>query len=164
MKDMTVKRLTLMAMFIALVFVATFSIRIPTPTGGYLNLGDGMIYTISVVFGWQAGMIAGAFGSAFTDIVAAAPQWAIFTFIIKGLMGLVAGKFANSEKPYSIKTFAGILIATVIMVGGYYIAATVLLGNHIAALEGIPGNILQSVIGIAVYIPLTHLLKKAVLK
>lgn len=155
------KKLTLYSMFIALVFIATFSIKIFLPaTGGYLNLGDGVIYTIATVFGWQAGLIAGAIGSGLADLVAA-PQWMLFTIIIKGSMGYIVGRFANRDKPYSIKSFMGIGFAIAIMVGGYYVAATIILGSHIVAFKEIPLNLLQSAFSIAVYIPLVTIVKKA---
>lgn len=159
MKDS--RKITLYSMFIALVFIATFTIKIFLPaTGGYLNLGDGFIYTIASVFGWQAGLVAGAIGSGLADMFGA-PQWALFTIVIKGSMGFVVGCFSDKSKPYAIRNFLSIGIAALIMIVGYYVAATVLLGSHIVALKEIPMNIVQSVFAVIVYVPLVSIVKNA---
>ncbi|HCP99620.1 MAG TPA: ECF transporter S component, partial [Candidatus Latescibacteria bacterium] len=62
---MKVRTITQTGLLIALTVVATLFIRIPNPaTQGYINLGDSMIFTIAVVFGWRVGGLAGGVGSA----------------------------------------------------------------------------------------------------
>ena len=49
------------ALMIALIFVGTFSIRIPNPaTGGYFHMGDSMIFLSVLILGKRDGAFAGA--------------------------------------------------------------------------------------------------------
>ena len=46
------KELTLLALFIALVTVATLAIRVPVPGPGcYVNIGDTLLMVIALLFG-----------------------------------------------------------------------------------------------------------------
>lgn len=90
-----VKKITYSGIMMALVFVATAIIpHIPIPRG-YINFGDGVIFTAAILFGWQVGAIAGGIGSALADIFLGYTQWALPTLIIKGIMGAVVGIMAN---------------------------------------------------------------------
>lgn len=54
-----------LALSIALVALGTIAIRIGVPaTGGYMNLGDSMIFVTAIVFGRKCGLAAGGLGSA----------------------------------------------------------------------------------------------------
>jgi uncharacterized membrane protein len=61
-------KLTMMAVFTALVFVVTFLVRIPVPgTGGaYLNFGDVVIYIAAFTIGGPYAAVAAALGSMLT--------------------------------------------------------------------------------------------------
>ena len=87
-----VRTLTYGSLMMALVFIATYSIRIPIPfTQGYIHPGDSMIFVASILFGWRFGALVGGFGSAFADILGGYAHWAFPTLIIKGIMGGLAG-------------------------------------------------------------------------
>jgi uncharacterized membrane protein len=79
------------AIFAALVFVATMVIRITIPaTGGYFNVGDSMIYVAALLYGPFVGGLAGGIGATLVD----AMGYAIFapgTFIIKLFEGIIVG-------------------------------------------------------------------------
>ena len=79
------------AVFSALVFVATIVIAIPSvSTSGYVNFGDTVIFIASAFLGPLGGFIAGGVGSMLADLMYS-PVWMPVTFIVKGLEGLVAG-------------------------------------------------------------------------
>ena len=82
----------LSATFSALVFIATaiFALAIVS-SNGYFNFGESMVYLSSLVGGPLVGMIAGAFGSALSDIITGYGSYAPGTFFIKGIEGYVAG-------------------------------------------------------------------------
>ena len=63
-------RITVAAVFAALVFVVTSQIPpIPIPaTSGYFNIGETTIYIAALVFGPLVGALAGGIGSALSDI------------------------------------------------------------------------------------------------
>ena len=95
MAAVPVRRLTLAALSIALVMLATFVIRIPNPaTQGYINLGDGLLFTLALVFGWRIGGLAGGVGSALADALGGYFIWAPWTLVIKGIEGILVGTIA----------------------------------------------------------------------
>lgn len=163
--NFSTKDLTLYGIFIALIYVAT-NINIPGPTpGGLFHLGNVMAFTIAIVFGKKAGAISGAFGMALFDILSPYFIWAPFTFIIRLAMGYVIGLIANKTEGNKAKSifysFIGILIATVIMIAGYYIAEVILYGNIYIPLQSIFGNFMQCVVGTVLGLPLSISLKAA---
>ena len=62
---MTVKDITVTALMAALVFAGTYYLKIPIPAmGGYIHLGDSMIFLTVCILGKKEGAIAGAIGAA----------------------------------------------------------------------------------------------------
>ena len=98
---MSTKKLCAMGLLVALTCVATMIIQIPIPaTQGYVNIGDSIVLISAIFFGPQVGFVAGGLGSGLADLLSGYPQWAIATFIIKGIEGLVAGMIAHK---YSVQ-------------------------------------------------------------
>ncbi len=163
---MGVRRLTLLALLIALTTVATMVVQIPTPaTQGYINVGDSMIYVSALLFGPLAGLLAGGIGSALADWLTGYGQFAPYTLVIKGLEGLVVGLIAWALlKGRPRPNLAGIMSAIVsmlvggaVMVSGYYVVEQFVMGR--AAAAEVPGNIFQAVGGLVIAIPVTLLLR-----
>lgn len=164
--NFSTKDLTLYGLFIALVYVATRFINIPGPTpGGLFHLGNVMAFTIAIVFGKRAGAISGGFGMALFDLTSPYAVWTPFTLVIRLAMGYVIGLLANKDESSKLKSilfsFIGILIATVIMITGYYIAEIILYGNIYAPLQSVYGNFMQCVVGTVLGLPLSISLKTA---
>ena len=84
------KKIVIAALFAALTCVATMIIKIPSPLKGYINLGDCMV----LLAGWMLspfyGFLAAGLGSALADVFSGYFTYAPATFIIKGLMALIA--------------------------------------------------------------------------
>ncbi len=131
MRDNSVKRLAMNGLMIALVFLATYFTRIPTPLpGGYFNLGDAVIMLASAFLGPIGGLAAGGIGSAFADLAAGAWIYAPITLVVKGIEGLVVGILAanymksNSNKPNDARSNLKLIVAlaagAVIIVAGYF--------------------------------------------
>lgn len=142
------KEFALLALFIALVAVATLIVRIPIPqTTGYMNLGDSMVLLAGVFFGPGLGFLAGGLGSALADIIGGYPQWALWTLIIKGLEALLAGVFfslfkARRGRVSAMQVFV-FIVATAWMVLGYFVAETIMY-DRMAALAEVPANLMQA--------------------
>ena len=86
------------ALMAALVFVATYLIKIPNPaTGGYSHMGDCMIFLGVVLLGRRNGAIAAALGGALSDLLAGAAVWILPTLIIKFIMALIMGYIIKSN-------------------------------------------------------------------
>jgi uncharacterized membrane protein len=151
-------QLALSAMMAALVFVATWTVRIPNAMGGYFNLGDVMIFVSALAFGPFVGGFAGGVGSAIADIIGF-PVFAIPTLAIKGIEGLLAGFITNRKSIYR-DIFAAI-VAGFEMILGYFLAEYYALGwTFEQALAEIPFNVVQVVIGGLVGIPVAIIIRK----
>jgi uncharacterized membrane protein len=89
----------------AIIFVVTYVVRIPMPiaSGGYLNIGDTPLYIAAYLLGGPAGAIAGALGSAMSDLAAGFVVYAIPTAIIKGTMGFICGVIMNRARQQRVK-------------------------------------------------------------
>ena len=90
MKQTKLRTLILAAMFAALTCVATMIIHIPSPIGGYFNLGDCMVLLSAFVLGPVWGTAAGGIGSALADVICGYFVYAPGTLVIKALMALAA--------------------------------------------------------------------------
>jgi len=116
----TVRTLTTMAIFTALITILTAFVSVAIPGGyGYIHLGDSMIYTCAWALGGPVAGIVSALGSMLADILIGYPQYALATLVIKFLMGYVAYLIM---KAFSYKTFTNIIamcVAAIIMVVGY---------------------------------------------
>jgi len=145
---MTTRQFSLLAVFMALVAVATMIVRIPIPqTTGYMNLGDTMVLLSGIFFGPLGAFMAGGIGSALADIMGGYPQWALWTLIIKGIEAMLIGWLVIilRIKPgkLSLMLITGFVLATAWMVLGYFVAETIMY-DRMAALAEVPANIMQA--------------------
>lgn len=146
-------KMCIAAMFAALICVATILIQIPTPLGGYVNFGDCFILVGAWVLGPVYGFAAGAIGSAMADIFSGYLIYAPATFIIKGLIALIAALIAHSIVSKNSKLripgyCIGAATAEAFMIAGYYLYEATILGyGFTGALPGIAGNAVQAAVG-----------------
>ncbi|PRR83040.1 ECF transporter S component [Clostridium vincentii] len=175
-KRLSTKDLVIMALMIALVYLAGSIIKVPS-VGGFVHIGDSMVFLSVVVLGKKRGAVASAFGMLLVDILGGYVIWAPFTFVIKGIMAYIVGAiiekiggenaFENFKKEYIIAFIAG----GIFMIIGYFIAGTILAGlltEKIGLIQGlayaakdIVGNIIQVVTGIVIAVPLSAIILSA---
>ena len=147
------RQLVLMALLAALTCVTTMVIPIPTPiTGGYVNLGDCFVLISAWLLGPLYGGIVGGVGSALADLLLGYTHYVPGTFLIKGLMAVVAGLLLGAvqhwNKPYLARLVSAIP-AELVMVAGYFGYAWLILGKGFtAAVSSIPSNLFQALVGI----------------
>ncbi len=129
----TTIKISLAAVFAALVFVGTYSFVINIPaTGGYFNLGEIVIYVAALVFGSLVGGVAGGVGAAISDALVA-PQFAPGTLVIKGLEGAIVGflgkrRVSQITKPKwkAFTVFLGICVGVLLgITGALYLSGNV---------------------------------------
>ncbi|MDR2610094.1 MAG: ECF transporter S component [Clostridiales Family XIII bacterium] len=146
-RNTRLRKLTAAALVAALVFIVTFLIRIPIPvaSGGYVNLGDTVIYLGALILGGWPGAAAAAVGSALSDLIAGYVVYAPATFIIKGLMGLVCGLLAR-RAGFARFTVAA-LMSGAVMVAGYFLFEA-LFFNLNQAIVSVPFNLMQWIGGV----------------
>ena len=151
--------IALCGVFAALIFIGT-ELKIPTAIG-YMNLGDAVILVASYFIG-PAAFFPAAIGSALGDLIAGYPVYIAPTFVIKGLMGLVAALIMRRSHTGN---FAGILLrvmagvaAELIMVLGYFVFEIFMYGKE-AAIGSLAFNFIQAGAALAISIPLTYAIK-----
>lgn len=152
MDDKKIKDMVYTALLAALVCVATFIIKVPSPvTGGYTHLGDGFIFIAVILLGKKNGAWAGAIGAALADLLGGYSFYVLPTFIIKGVMALIMGSL-NEKLPSSLKHkwLIGAATGSVWQILAYYLVGSLMVGNFITTIGEIPGNAVQSTIGIIV--------------
>ena len=149
------RKITMTALMIALTCVLTSVIRIPSPTKGYMNLGDSAVLLGGWLLGPLYGAVAGAVGSALADFFAGYTIYVPGTLVIKAIMALVISLgpylFARSGKKHLRIVFAvSAVIAEAVMVIGYYLYEAAIIGEgFVAAFAGVSGNVMQGLVGAA---------------
>lgn len=111
-------------LFTALTCVATLIIQIPIGIG-YINFGDAIVYVAAAVVGPTGAAIAGALGSAAADLITGYAVYAPFSFVVKGLEGLVAGiliKKLLKRAPRIVRLLVAYCLSALIPVIGYAFA------------------------------------------
>ncbi len=151
MKNNT-KKLIIAALMAALSCIATIIIKVPIPaTGGYINLGDGIVILSGFLLGPLYGGAAAGIGSALADVFSGYAIYAPATFIIKALMAVTVGFIFKRPASFSIvRTVIAGVICEIIMIGGYLVFETFIMSYGAGALAAVPGNIIQGICGIAV--------------
>ena len=147
--------ITITALFTALTCIATIIIQIPSPTNGYVNLGDCFVLLSAFILGPFLGAAAAGTGSMLADIFSGYTYYAPGTFIIKALMAVCAYYIfrlvLRIVKTHSvIAAVSAAVTAEIIMITGYLIFASVFPGSGFAAAAGIPGNLVQAVFALIV--------------
>ncbi|MDP4133754.1 MAG: ECF transporter S component [Bacillota bacterium] len=159
---MKTKKLVVIAFFAALTCVATFVIKIPSPTGGYYNLGDCIVLISAYMLGPYYGAISSGIGSMFADLISGAPQYAGATLIIKGLVALAAGFMFNHLKLKTpMRQITAGIIGEIIMVLGYFGFTVLMLDSQVEpALVSMLGDTGQALVGIATSTILYEVLRR----
>ena len=158
-----IKFICISAMFSALVFVATFLVKVPLPVG-YVHIGDGIVFLASALLPLPYAMVASAVGVGLADLCAGYAIYIPITVIIRILTVL----FFSRKKPMlSWHNIIALAASIVLCAVGYWaFEAIFVYESGIAALAGLPFNIAQSALGAIIYIVVSKAagkwLKKAV--
>ena len=150
MKDEKTRKLVYLALFTALTTAATMVVRVPSPTGGYVNAGDAVVLLCAFVLGPVPGAVAAGIGSALADVFGDYFLYAPATLVIKGLTALVAGLLRGAAQLQPLRAVLSGIAGEAVMVGGYYVFEAVFITNSwVGALVEIPGNLVQAAFGVA---------------
>ncbi|MDO4810598.1 MAG: ECF transporter S component [Eubacteriales bacterium] len=161
MEDAKIRKLVMSALFASLVFAATMVIRLPSPTGGYVNLGDCFVLLSGWLLGPWYGAAAAGIGSMLTDLLAGYTYYVPATLIIKAVDAMVAALiFRAMERKRGALLISGIA-GELIMIAGYFGFTALLLGKGFGALLSVPGDLVQGVTGIMIGIILMKLFENS---
>ncbi len=149
-------RLVMAALLAAMGFVATAVLRIPSPLGGYINLGDSVVLLTGCLASPLYGFLAAGIGSALADVAAGYVLYAPVTFLIKGGMALLTGLVFRWRR----QTLSGVLLggcaAELVMIIGYYVYEGFLYG-FVPSLINIPPNAVQGIAGLTLGTAMVHI-------
>ncbi|MBQ7976117.1 MAG: ECF transporter S component [Clostridia bacterium] len=152
----TTKRIVTASMLAALVCVATMIVKIPSPLKGYLNLGDCVVLLAGWLLSPFYGFLAAGIGSALADVFSGYVAYAPATFVIKGLMAIIAyfgfRLLHKRTGDFSSRILSGTL-SEIIMILGYFIFEGFLYG-FAPSLVNIPANAVQGAVGLIIGITL----------
>lgn len=148
MKDISVRELVFTALFIALVYVFTWLVKIQlpfAPNGGLIHLGNVPFFLACIFFGKRTGMLSGAIGLGLFDLTSGWVAWSPMTVISALIMGYILATF-NFNK-FSLRNYSiSIILVTIVKILTYYIGEAIMFGSLVAPLASIPGNIIQIIV------------------
>lgn len=174
-KSLETRELVLMALMTALVYLCGSIIKVPS-VGGFVHIGDCMVFLSVILLGKKKGAITSAVGMFLVDALGGYMYWAPFTFIIKGAMAYVTGVLIermNNDKELGFKKeyIIAFIVGGIVMVVGYFFAGTILAGfltekiglvsGFLYAAKDIVGNIIQVITGIVLAVLLSGVLLTA---
>ncbi|MEN8077593.1 ECF transporter S component [Clostridioides difficile] len=159
-KQFTTKEISKMAMMAALVFIATYSLKVPS-LHGYTHLGDCMIFISVLLFGGKKGAISGGIGAALADLVGGYMIWIVPTFFIKFIMAIIMGVIIEKILcNVKLNWIIGACLGGLFQIVAYTIVKIPLFGIAYA-LAGIYGLTLQTISGVVISILIISVLSKA---
>jgi uncharacterized membrane protein len=138
-------------------------IKVPSPLNGYLNLGDCIVLLAGWMLSPALAFLSAGLGSALADVFSGYVTYAIPTFIIKGLMALIAFygfKLLNKRLGDVLSRIISGISAEITMILGYYLFEGFLYG-FIPSAVNIPANAVQGVAGLVLGVLLIKLFQRA---
>ena len=144
------KMLVLTGLFAAMACLATMVLVVPSPTGGYMNLGDAVVLLGAYLLGPAWGAVAGGIGPALADLLAGYTEYVPATLVIKAIMGLLAGVLYRQLREKNGGALVCAIVGEIPMVVGYWLYDGILLGSLAGSAAGIPSNLVQAAFGIVV--------------
>ena len=156
------QKIVMASLLAALCCVATMIIKIPSPLKGYLNLGDCVVLLSGWLLTPAYGFAAAGIGSALADIFSGYIVYAPATFVVKGIMALIAhfcfrcmyNKLGNTPS-----RIIGGALAEIEMILGYFIFEGFMYG-FMPSIVNVPANAVQGVAGLVIGIILVKIFDK----
>jgi uncharacterized membrane protein len=171
-RKLNVRDIVFIGMLAAMCTIAT-TIKVPLGLGAMVHLGSAFLYTAGIVFGGVYAGLAGAIGSAFYDLIMGSSPYTIWSFIIKGIAGLIAGSVAKGlwpevayhksgadNKMLIVRAFFACVLASLWTLGGYILAWWYVTASFTTAVANIPSSLLTSSAGLIVALLLGPKLRK----
>lgn len=162
----TTQNMVMTSLLMALICIATMIIKIPSPLRGYLNLGDCVVLLAGWMLSPVYGFLAAGLGSALADIFSGYIMYVPATFLVKGLMALIASygfRLLHKKAGSLLSRIVSGMTAEIWMLIGYFIFEGILYGFAPAVLN-IPANAVQGVAGLVLGCSLIRMFEKSNLK
>ena len=171
-RKFTIKDTVTIGVLAGMCAIAT-SLKIPLGVGAMVHLGTAFMFTVAITFGGVYAGLSAAIGSAFFDLLFGFSPYTPWSFIIKGMAGLIAGILAHGLWPqdhssspiaggkWLLRALLGCIAAAFWTLGGYLLAWWQVTGSLAVAFGNIPASLLTSAVGLIVALFLAPKLHKA---
>lgn len=127
----------------ALIFCVTM-LRFPlASSGGYVHLGDALVYLCASLLPFPYASAAGAVGGVLADVLGGAAVWTPATLVLKAVQALLF--CASSKTVLCRRNVLASLLAGAVTVAGYYGYEALLTHSLTVPLVSAGGNALQAV-------------------
>ena len=156
------RELAFSALFAAAIAVTTaYILHFPLPTGGYIHIGDALLYLGACLLPLPWAMAAGAVGGALADLLTA-PMWALPTFFIKAALCLPFTR--KGAKVLCPRNLAAVLLSGLLSPALSGLVNVALTGLWTAFLPQFLGTLIQAAASGAVFLVLAGGLDRVGLK
>lgn len=154
--------LVISALFAAAIAVMTaYLLHIPIPTGGYIHVGDALIYLAACLLPAPYAVGAAMVGAGLADLLTA-PMWVVPTLVIKAAVALLfTSKSPQLLCPRNLAAAAGTCLLSP---AGYGLAACLLTGSANAFWPQFLGTLVQGVGSGVLFVVLALALDRSGLK
>ncbi len=162
-------RIVIAAMFAAMIAVMTAFVQIKTPTGGYVHLGDSMIYLAASFLPLPYAVLAAAIGGGIADLLVY-PETIIYTVIIKAINAVFFS--AKGDKLLTKRNALMTIPSGLVTIVGYSLSKLIrqlLAGDSfhsalVTALWKAPENSIQALASALIFIVIALAFDKADIK
>ena len=164
LKKISIKKICLGAILVALTYVCTMFISIPLSSSGYINLSDFFIVLTTLAIDPTVGLLVAIIAPALADLTLGYYIYIGFTVISKALEWflcyLIFYKIKGNIK-YLLAFIPGVAMALV-----YFIPDIIVLGkeNYITCLINVLFNSLQGIVGMILGLALNKVFTKLDIK
>jgi len=164
-REFNLLNLVLAALFIALVFLATAFLRIPSPdiTGaGQVHMGTTVVFIVSIVFGPKMGAVS-SIGMVLFNLFFGLVPWAPINLIARPILAVIFGYIAHFKGAGGKKIYLNILAG---IVGGLWLIPAMYIGQIImfgvpwaVPVAFVPNNAMQIVLALVIGIPIAAIVQ-----
>ena len=158
-KKSNVKSICFIGLMAALVFVFTFTFKVPVGAQGYTHLGDAFIFLAVWLIGGKRASFAAGLGAALADLALGYTMWIVPTFIVKFLTAVVLALIAEGIFKRKLYGYAiGAIAAAAVHIGGYSLAWYII-GGKAGVISAIVPLTIQTFVGVGLAAVLIGLLQ-----
>jgi len=142
-RNKNLRLLVTSALFAAAITVMTaYILHIPIPTGGYVHLGDALIYLAACLLPVPYAAAAAAIGAGLADLLTA-PAWVLPTLVIKAVVVLFFT--SRGERLLCRRNLAAVVLAGLFSPAAYALAGCAMAGTMTAFAPQFLGTLVQGI-------------------
>ena len=131
------------ALFAAAITIMTaYILHIPIPTGGYIHLGDSLIYLAACLLPIPYAVAAAAIGAGLADLLTA-PMWVLPTLVIKAVVALFFT--SKTDRIFCRRNCAAVVLAGLFSPAAYALVGCAMAGTMSVFVPQFLGTLIQGI-------------------